>query len=375
MLVRYDPILVALSVLIAMQGGYVSLRLASRLADTTGVMRKAMLVASAASLGCGIWAMHFIGMLALELPVTVNYDVLLTLVSFLVSILVTGIGVYIAGFGAPSLPRLAGGGAFMGLGIAAMHYVGMSAVRANCLITYSPTLIVLSIVIGIAASILALWLAISTRTLWQTFAGAATMGLAISGMHYTAMAAATFQSLETLVELSAPTISQNLLAIVVAVATFVICGFFLLFLVPDKLTKDEETATDRDWAADVEPSEAADEALLAEKPMRRLAVKKNKTTVFLDMDQIYSIQADEHYTHVFDGTDTYFCPHSVSEMETMLDPEIFVRVHRSHIVNIRHARSFRRRQERGELVLDGDESRSVPVSRGNVPKLRAALGI
>lgn len=375
MLVRYDPALVALSVLIAIQGGFVCLRLASRLSNAAAPQRKAMLAASALSLGCGIWAMHFIGMLALELPIAVNYDVLLTLISFLVSILVTGIGVYAASFGAHTRLKLAAGGLFMGLGTAAMHYIGMSAVRANCIITYSPPLVVASVVIGVAASILALWLAFSRRNAWQTFAGALVMGLAISGMHYTAMAAATFLKAEDLVALSAPTISQNLLAIVVAVATFFICGFFLLFLLPDRTDDDaphaEQPADDGDMSAQAEPADRLSRALA----MHRLPVEKNKTTVFLDLEGVFSIQADEHYTNVFDGKESYFCPHSVSELESKLDPAVFMRVHRSHIVNIRHARAFQRKREQGVILLDGDERRAVPVSRSNVPKLRAALGI
>ena len=123
MLVTYDPALIALSILVAIQGGYVSLQLACRLPQLHGARKKAILAIAAIALGGGIWAMHFIGMLALQLPVAINYDVLLTLVSFLVSILVTGIGLYIAGYGRLTLPRLMSAGLFMGLGISLMAKV------------------------------------------------------------------------------------------------------------------------------------------------------------------------------------------------------------------------------------------------------------
>ena len=151
--------------------------------------------------------MHFIGMLAVKLPISVNYDVLLTLVSALVAVLVVGLGVFVASFGKLTLSRLATGGALMGAGISTMHYIGMSAIRANCVVSYAPPLVVASIVVGMAASTLALWLAFSPDRKPHVMAGAAAPGLAISGMHYTAMAAASFLPVEVLVEISGPALS------------------------------------------------------------------------------------------------------------------------------------------------------------------------
>lgn len=374
MLVTYDPALIALSILVAIQGGYVSLQLACRLPQLHGARKKAILAIAAIALGGGIWAMHFIGMLALQLPVAINYDVLLTLVSFLVSILVTGIGLYIAGYGRLTLPRLMSAGLFMGLGISLMHYVGMAAVRANCIIDYSPGLVALSIGVGITASTLALWLAFTPRIGWRTMMGAVILGLAISGMHYTAMAAATFLPADVLLALSAPALSQHLLAIVVAVATFLISGFFLLGVLPD-----------RPRPAAVRDAKPAGPALSATEPkgaagspapaLERLAVEKNGRTILLEPNQIFSIKAEAHYSRVFDGTDDYFCSRSLSELQDQLDPRLFIRVHRSHIVNIRHARAFEKEREQGLIHLNCESGLSVPVSRKNLPKLRAALGI
>src|SRR3546814_798602 len=135
--------------------------------------------------------MHFIGMLAVKLPVAVTYDILWTLVSALVCILVVGLGVFVASFGRLHPRRLAAAGLLMGAGIAIMHYVGMSALRANCVVSYSPSLVAGSFAVAVAASGLALWLAFSPTHRPHVMAGAACMGLAISGMHYTGMAAAT----------------------------------------------------------------------------------------------------------------------------------------------------------------------------------------
>ncbi len=157
MVATYDPLLILLSVVIAILGAYAGLRLARGLLRQGGTLRKALLSAAAVTIGGGIWSMHFVGMLALELPVVINYDVLLTLISALVSILVTGIGLSIASYGDASARRLTAAGVFMGLGISSMHYIGMAAVRANCVIGYSYGLVATSVLVGIAAATLALW--------------------------------------------------------------------------------------------------------------------------------------------------------------------------------------------------------------------------
>lgn len=367
MIIAYDPLLVALSVVIAILGSYTGLRLARRVVPARGALRKTLLSGAAVTIGGGIWSMHFVGMLAVELPVTINYDVLLTLISVLLAILVTGLGLSIASYGELTARKRAFAGLFMGLGISTMHYVGMAAVRANCVVTYNGGLVAASILIGIAASTLALWLAFSPKGPWQTVAAAAVMGLAISGMHYTAMAAATFLPVEVLIAFSAPALSPHLLAIVVAVAAFLIFGVTLLIALPDLPRDRGEPAPER-AAAGTEGAEAV-------APLKRLPVERNKVTLLLDPDEIVSIQAEAHYTRVCDGADSYFCHYSLSELEERLDPAVFLRVHRSHIINLTHAKAFERRKEQGLVKLDGRAAASVPVSRRNVPKLRAALGI
>lgn len=392
--VTYDPAIIVLSVVIAMQGGYVSLMLARRLSVlglepggwATAGRRKALLAASALSLGIGIWAMHFIGMLAVKLPVAVTYDLLWTLVSALVCILVVGLGVFVASFGRLTPQRLAGAGLLMGAGIAIMHYVGMSAMRANCIVSYSPALVAASFAVAVAASGLALWLAFSPTHRPHLMAGAACLGLAISGMHYTGMAAATFLPGEDLVAISAPVLSLDLMAIVVAVTAFVICGLFLLVLLPDRLPDraadaDEEThQNERVEAASSQRNSAPAELAPAPDPdpaaaFIRIPVNRNGATRLLAPREIYAVHADAHYTYVFDGKETHFCNLSISEIEQRLDPATFLRVHRSHIVNVAHAAALKRVRDQGLLELNCAERHQVPVSRSRLPKLKAALGI
>ena len=397
--VTYDPAIMALSVVIAIQGGYVSLTLARRLSEVSASAgtpvisdagrRKALLAASALALGVGIWAMHFIGMLAVKLPIVVTYDLLWTLVSALVCILVVGLGVFVASFGVLTPLRLGTAGLLMGAGTTIMHYVGMSALRANCVVTYSPPLVAASFVIAVAASSLALWLAFSPHRKPHVMAGAVTMGLAVSGMHYTGMAAATFLPVEDLVAISAPVLSLHLLAIVVAVTAFVICGLFLLVMLPDHFDKQEavvpDSAADQNAAEEAQAygqqpggteSPATDRQARPEMPpFNRIPVDQNGTTKLLAPENIYAIHADSHYTQVFDGQQVHFCSLSISELEARLDPRMFLRVHRSHIVNVVYASEIRRVRDQGMIKLSSSTDHSVPVSRSRLPKLRAALGL
>src|SRR5262249_62293955 len=111
-------------------------------------------------------------------------------------------------------------------------------------------------------------------------------------------------------------------------------------------------------------AEAPADTIAAEPPAHRLVkipVISNKATILLDLDRIVSIQAEEHYSRVFTTDADYFCSLSVSELEARLDPESFLRVHRSHIVNLQRATSYERRNDQAVILLEGSEPRAVPV--------------
>ncbi|MBP1098245.1 PAS domain S-box-containing protein [Bradyrhizobium japonicum] len=156
----------------------------------SGRARRSWLVAAAIAMGGGIWSMHFVGMLAFSLPgIEISYDPFLTLLSLVIPIVVAAAAFAVVGRRPQAL--LASGFA-MGLGISGMHYTGMAAMRMAALIQYDPRWVVLSILIAISASIVALWLAFrNTNAVQRLFAGLV-MGLAISGMHYAAMEGAMF---------------------------------------------------------------------------------------------------------------------------------------------------------------------------------------
>jgi NO-binding membrane sensor protein with MHYT domain len=156
-----------------------------------GAARARWLILAAVSIGAvGIWAMHFIAMLGFTIPgEPIRYNVPITVGSLLISVAVVTIGSFIVGFGNGGWPRLIAGGAVIGVGVAAMHYVGMAAMSMTGSMSYSLPLVALSVVVAIVAGTTALWIGTWVRSLAATFGAALVMGVAVTGMHYTGMAA------------------------------------------------------------------------------------------------------------------------------------------------------------------------------------------
>lgn len=387
MSVSYDALLVGLSVVIAIFAAYTCFHLTHRMRLVEGTKWKLFLAGAAVTMGGGIWSMHFVGMLAFSLPVAISYDVLLTLISALVSVIMTGVGLIFVGAGRVSPARAAGGGLFMGLGIATMHYLGMMAVRADAVMSYDAGLVALSVVIGVVAAALALWLAFTLSVDRHRAVGAVVMGLAVSGMHYSAMLAMRFEPVAEAVGYASPAIDSSLLAIIISLATFLIFGVALLSALPDAVAVRDTTATAGETElaklataipAPTEPAEIDLLEIVDDKPLSRLVklpVVKDNKKVLIDLDRVESVQANAHYTTVYANGEAFFCDLSLSDLERRLDPARFVRVHRSHMVNVRYAKAFERHNEQAVLVIGDDDERRIPVSRGKMRLLRDPLGI
>src|SRR5271155_4713285 len=236
MTIPHEPWLVLLSIAIAIQGSFVGLSLARELDSAEGFRRRLALAGSALTLATGVWSTHFVGMLAANFPGAIDYLVLPTLISFLICVIVVGIGVYAAHASGPPSLRIATGALAMGLGISLMHYVGMSAVHLAGPTSYVPFYVIASIVVSIAASAFALWAIDRRPTRPRLFLGAVALGLAISGMHYTAMAGMRLDPLCFDVSRfvgAESALSRNALALLATVVSFSVSGAFLLSLVPD----------------------------------------------------------------------------------------------------------------------------------------------
>jgi NO-binding membrane sensor protein with MHYT domain len=232
----YNLSLVALSLAIAIIASYTALDLAKRVSDSAAAPKKAWgwLLAGAVSMGTGIWAMHFIGMLAFRLPIPIAYDVSTTCFSLLIAIGVSAIALFVLRRPEVSTSSLGVGALLMGIGIAAMHYIGMSAMRMLPSIRYDPVLFVLSVLIAIMAALAALWIALRLRGNQSRFAipaklaSAAVMGVAIAGMHYTGMAAARFAPGSMCLAAASGGLDNNALALLIGCAAMAILSLTLV---------------------------------------------------------------------------------------------------------------------------------------------------
>ncbi|MET0878956.1 MAG: LytTR family transcriptional regulator DNA-binding domain-containing protein, partial [Tardiphaga sp.] len=221
-------------------------------------------------------------------------------------------------------------------------------------------------------------------------------GIAVSGMHYTAMYGVHFvdagPSHHAMGGLAA---SQQILSVVVALLCFVIAAGFLLSLVPDPRRHDSAVpAAAIDASAELmlapdgtmDPAPAAIPAQSRSAPLGglgqprgacafKLPVEGPDGTRFIDSGEVRSVRADAHYTRVHDGTRERMCPWSISEAEAQLDSGAFVRVHRSYIVAIPHVVLVRKEGDGAVVELDGTAPHLVPVSRARIAEVKARLGL
>jgi NO-binding membrane sensor protein with MHYT domain len=385
----HEPWLVALSLFVAFQGSYVGLHFARQVYPAEGLRRRFLITAAALTLALGIWTMHFVGILAVRLPVAVDFLVLPTLLSFLVCVLVVGFAVFAVGTSSTSLMRISLAGVFMGAGIVIMHYIGMYALHASLHMTHAPLWVAASVLVGVATSGVALWLgfgggATDTGTKGGVLLPAVLLGLAIPAMHYSAMAGLTFHPHEVSMAVAMPVFSPGLLAIVVSVVAFVVSGLFLLTLIPEGRSPLPESQPRRvavppareagrlDPSADPPAQTTTDTA--AKPRARTLPVVKDGLQRQFDIAHLVAVQAQAHYTQLFDGDTLWFCPLSISAVEAVLDPAIFARIHRSHIINLDRVSSLRGTADAAAVAMTARIPYRAPISRARLRWLKQRLG-
>ncbi|MDP3267889.1 MAG: MHYT domain-containing protein [Legionella sp.] len=233
---QYDYVLVILSYVIAVLASYVALNLVGRLRAEQDIHAKTYwLIGGAFAMGAGIWSMHFIGMLAFIMPMPMEYELGWTLSSLLMAIFASAIALFIIQKENYTITQFALGGLIIGLAISTMHYMGMEGMRLHTNIHYLPGLFFLSIIIGIAASEAAIYLALQSnigtpgRQFNLKIISSLIMGLAICGMHYTGMAAAVFTPKTAHIMLTSnQAIPPNYLAFFIAGITAMIIGLALI---------------------------------------------------------------------------------------------------------------------------------------------------
>src|SRR5258708_10964895 len=228
----YDYRLVVLSVLIAILASYVALDLAVRVTAARGRVRRAWLAGGAISMGLGIWSTHFVGMLAFKLPIPVRYDVPTVLLSLLAAILASAVALYVVSGDKFGRREALVGSLLIGVGITAMHYIGMAANRLPATCHYNPLSRGLSILIAVVGALAALTFAFDfheeARRTWAKATSAAVMGVAIASMHYTGMASASFVTSNLTVDFSHSLSLPSLRPAGILLGTFLTLGFTLL---------------------------------------------------------------------------------------------------------------------------------------------------
>jgi NO-binding membrane sensor protein with MHYT domain len=401
--VTHEPWIVVLSVLVAIQGAYVGLNLALELPGSAGSRRRVLLAGSAVTLAVAIWSMHFVGMLAVRSPVRIDYLVLPTLVSFLVCVFVVGFAVFLASSAPASKPILALSAIVMGAGIVTMHFIGMLALHTNAMIHHHPAYVVLSFAVGVFASGLAILFAFEGIVRPPLVAASIALGLAIAGMHYTAMAGMTLHPMVGGLPPEGTALSRDLLAVVVAIVAFGGTSAFLLALVPDgtpdlsgiwpsgrrpllqqpgvalagrgiaALPSSAEPGSERPSPEIPVGAYAAVGIAAPPKPAAVIPVQKEGATHYLPVGLVHAVKAEAHYTTIFDGTHRFFCGLSITDVEGRLDQTRFVRVHRSHIVAVDRITSLRKSGDGGVAELNSATPYSLPVSRRKLPELKALL--
>src|SRR5438876_7190602 len=238
----YNHGLVVLSVVIAIVAAYAALDLAGRVTSAGGRGRFFWLSGGAIAMGTGIWSMHYIGMLAFRLPIPVLYDWPTVMLSLLAAVFASVIALLVVSRDKMGLIRALIGSIFMGGGIAIMHYTGMAAMRLSAMCHWSTSLVILSVVLAVGISFVALLLTFYFRQdtspwSWPKVVSAVLMGAAIPVMHYTGMAAASFTPSASAMgqwNQAYAVSAESLSAAAVSIVTFMVLGLAVVTSLVDR---------------------------------------------------------------------------------------------------------------------------------------------
>jgi NO-binding membrane sensor protein with MHYT domain len=231
-------------------GSALGLLCTERARIVSGVARRGWLVLGAISIGgTGIWVMHFIAMLGMRRPGTsFGYNVPITLLSMLVAVVVVGVGLFVVNSGAGRIRSLLVGGLFTGLGVAGMHYVGMAAMSIQGMMSYNYVIVGLSVLIAVVAATAALWATTVVRGARAIVVAALVMGLAVTGMHYTGIAAMRVTLDPNMPVVTGISASVLIPMLIMAVSVVSVLTVFIIALSPgaQELRQDAEL---REWVA------------------------------------------------------------------------------------------------------------------------------
>jgi NO-binding membrane sensor protein with MHYT domain len=345
----HNPWLVAASLAVALMAGFTGLSLTRGASHLDEGRRKLVVALAAVVLGGGIWSMHFVAMLGLQLPILYYYDALITLISALAAILMVGLALLLLHFRRRTPGVILGAGVIVGLGIVVMHYIGMAGMQM-CRAVSGPVQMMSATLASVILSSLAIWVAYDARTHRNILLGTVCFGCAVFAVHFVAIALTGFVATDQ-VGGAGPVLDNRILAMGVTVSVFLICGAFLLTGVTF-----------------LKPTEAP--------PVLQAASRPARLPYERDAAAVAAIRAEGHYTVLYHGEDKLFCPWSITEAEARLLASGFLRVHRSYLVNPVHVSRFERHKDNGTCYFEAVPALSkVPVSRSRLTAIREALGL
>jgi diguanylate cyclase len=372
--VTHNPWLVLASIAVAMMAGFTGLSLTHGASARPVAERKAVLAMSAVALGGGIWSMHFVAMLGMQLPYPFYYDALVTLLSALIAILMAGVALLLLHFRQRTPRVIVAAGAVLGVGIAAMHFVGMLGMQV-CRPVNGVGDYLLSTLAAVALAILAIWVAYDRRTRRNILFGTVCFALAVVTMHFFAILQTGFVLTSPGASGAGPLLGNQALAMGVAVSAFLICGAFLLTGVTFFGGAEAPPVPATAVAA---PASVIEETVAEAPPAAAPGIpyEKDGRTLFAARGTVAAIRAEGHYTLLYTNGARLFCPWSITEAASRLEGMGFVRVHRSYLINPSHVSSFERLKDTGALYFaDVDPRLKVPVSRSRLGEVREALGV
>ena len=354
--------LVVLSLLLAVVSGFTGFTLTQNLSAKTLSQRKISVSMAAVALGGGIWSMHFVAMLGLNLPVMVFYDAAITLASALIAILIVAVALMILHFFVRTSLTIVLAGCIVGAGILLMHYIGMAGLQL-CKPIYTAQGLLLSSGVAFFSCIVAFWVAYKERNNRNIFFATLCFGVAVVSVHFLAILNTRFVEVSAGSEFG-PLISNETLAVIVVLSSFIILCLFLwvsaTFLSPHVLKpKQIDDAKVPSEGTKVVP--------------QHIPCERDGLKVFITLRDVLAIRADGHYSQVYTEKEKYFCVWPITEVNRRLESFGFIKVHRSYIVNPARVDRFERLKDKGYCVFGTPLAPKVPVSRSKLKAAQAAI--
>lgn len=364
--VHHSVLLIAMSCVVALVAGFTGLSLTRDLASKPVFQKKVSVALASVALGGGIWAMHFVAMLGLQMPILFYYDAAITLVSALSAILLVGAALILLHFAkrTPAIITLAGG--IVGVGILVMHYIGMAGLEL-CRAVYTTSGVLFSSIVAIVLCILAFWIAYGQRTNRNIVLGTICFAIAVVSVHFLAMAGTNFVAQPSVAEFG-PSMSNETLAVGVIFFSFVIFGACLwvsvTYLDPPQGVQSAEAEAQGETLA---------QTLTQPETDLQIPCERDGGKVFVRASDVAYVRADGHYTQVYMADEHLFCAWPVAEASKRLVPVGFLQSHRSYLVNPDRIARFERTKDKGHCIFDGIDLPPAPVSRSKLKTVQDAF--